>query len=162
MPGRNARQIALTFGFAAAMAVAGSTAAMAGTIQPHAEQAVPDSAQGCSGNACIYLGNAFQKNGEWYVYVAGCVWKTTVNNTYIKITSPNRSYKSATGTWYQTSHYCRDGDDHYGLDVGPNPPTGTWCSATYTAGRETGQACENLKSYDAPIETSISIGAGRP
>jgi hypothetical protein len=160
MLGRNARRIALVLGVAAGMATAGSTAAMAGTN--YAQQpATPYSAQGCSGNACIYLGNAFKEGDQWYVYVAGCAWKQSVHNTYIQITSPNRTYKSATGTWYSTRHYCRDGDDHYGLNVGPNPPVGTWCSSTHTNGQETGQACENLGPYNGSTGTAARIGAPR-
>jgi hypothetical protein len=155
MLGRTARRTILILGAAASMATAGSTAAMASTIPSHAQpQAAPYSAVGCSGNACIFLGTPYQDNGKWYVDVHGCVWKSTVNGTYIQITSPNTSYKSATGRWTATKHYCTDGDDYYALKVGPNPPTGTWCSSTHTGGNETGQACENLGSYAGPNETA--------
>lgn len=107
----------------------------------------PLAASGCSGDACITLGTPYKSSSNWYVQVHGCAWKTSVYG-HIHIYGPggSPSATSSTKTWHATSSYCTGSDDAF-VATFKNPPTGEYCSTTYSGSANDGTACETLDTY---------------
>jgi len=144
-----------SFGLAALPATAGSVPPTAPAVQhqvaPHA--AIPYTARGCTGNACIYLNGPYKSGDKYEATIHGCVWQTTVHNAYIYISSPGSWHsESATGTWYATHNYCTGSDDYYGLTLNADgkansyPAPGKYCSTTFVNNTPNGTACETLSA----------------
>ena len=119
---------------------ASAAAATASGPAVSATTVTPQSAVGCSGDACIYLGDP--SGGK--VLVSGCAWKTTFYG-HIQITGPNGlSRNSATQTWHSTSHYCTGSDQRYSQTV--PAVVGQYCAVAWEAsGTRYGRACENVE-----------------
>lgn len=99
-------------------------------------------AQGCSGDACIWLSSPYNYLGTMVVDVHGCAWKTSVYG-HIAISTPNGGYSSgANKWWYSTSHYCTGGDEYYSIRT--RATVGSYCSTTYNGSQYDGTACESV------------------
>jgi hypothetical protein len=152
MPGRLLKRALSVLGAAGLVVAMSSTTAMASSAPAshHAGTEIsighhlrPLSAAGCAGDACITLGDIYNSNGEQYVNVYGCAWKTAVYG-YIHLFGPSGNHKdSITKTWHVTHSYCLGTDDAF-EHAFADPPSGKWCSETISGGVNDGIACETL------------------
>jgi hypothetical protein len=143
---------ALFVAASAPIAASAATAAPSHAVASHAVAAprgvlrggpaIPLSGVGCSGDACINLGNV--SNGK--VTVRGCAWKTTVYHAHIEISGPGGTglpKNSGTGTWTKTSNYCSAPDKYFSVTV--PAVVGQYCSTTWNGSSYDGTACESVE-----------------
>ena len=144
-----------SLGLAALPASAAPVPAAAPAVQHQVapQTVIPDTAEGCTGDSCIYLNGPYKSGNKWEATIHGCAWQTTVHNAYIYISSPGSwSTESGTGTWYATGHYCTGNDDYYSYTLnksgaaGSHPAPGQYCSTTFVGSTPKGSACETLSA----------------
>ena len=102
---------------------------------------IVNTAEGCSGDACIWLGSP--SGGQ--VTVHGCAWKTTVNSGFVEISGPGGTglpIDSSTGTWHSTGHYCTGADQYFSVTV--SAVVGQYCATMWNGSSYDGTACENV------------------
>jgi hypothetical protein len=134
---------ALVLALAMPVAASAATTHAATTASSHLKigtTVIPDSAVGCSGDACIYL--ATPSGGK--VTIHGCAWKSAFTG-YIQISGPAGQLPkySATKRWASTSHYCTGGDQYYSVTV--TAVVGQYCSTSWAGGNYNGTACESVE-----------------
>lgn len=131
---------ALTMLFGVPVAASAATTQVAAASGSHINY-IPDAAQGCSGDACIWLGTP--SGGK--VVIHGCAWKSALTNGYIQISgpAPQLPQYSATKRWPSTSHYCTGGDEYFSVTV--TAVVGQYCSTSWNNKIYDGTACESVE-----------------
>jgi hypothetical protein len=123
-----------------AASAATAPAAQTHTITHTTDAAPPPQAQGCSGDACIWLGTP--SGGKAGLH--GCAWKSAFTG-HIQLSGPASQLpkNSATQRWASTSHYCTGGDQYYGVTI--TATVGQYCSTSWNGGNYDGTACESIE-----------------